>query len=380
MRLHKLLPLLFLIISFSACNNKSSDNIKTKTSKIRVAVFEGHGGAQTCIWETMSALSLDPGIEAKTVTTSDIANGVLDEMDVLVVPGGGGSRQYLNLGAENHERIKAFVKSGKGAVGICAGAYLFSNTPEYSCLAINGAQAIDIEHDNRGHGISKFTLNEKGKEIFPELANIDTCYVMYYEGPVFIDNQVDTIQFTELATMQSDVHEEGDAPKNMTNNKPFFICNEYGSGRVFSTIAHPEATPGMMWMIPRMVRWAADKPFVDYKTGAVNPNVFNKEILMTINDLRTESGKFKVFLYGKPEEKVEAMDWLQGRNSWEAKRWVQGLLFDGSEVVRLRAAKYISEMHYLHYLNDLQAAYNTEADSITKINIKPYLDNLKGLR
>ena len=35
----------------------------------------------------------------------------------------------------------------------------------------------------------------------------------------------------------------------MTNNKPFFITNQYGKGRVFSCIAHPEATPGMMWMI-----------------------------------------------------------------------------------------------------------------------------------
>lgn len=51
-------------------------------------------------------------------------------------------------------------------------------------MALNGAQAIDIEHDNRGHGLSKFTLNEEGKKIFPELSSRDTCYVIYYEGPV----------------------------------------------------------------------------------------------------------------------------------------------------------------------------------------------------
>lgn len=50
--------------------------------------------------------------------------------------------------------------------------------------------------------------------------------------------------------MESDVHEEGNAPANMTNGKPFFVANNYGKGRVFSSIAHPEGTPGMMWMIP----------------------------------------------------------------------------------------------------------------------------------
>ncbi len=85
-----------------------------------------------------------------------------------------------------------------------------------------GAQAIDIEHDNRGHGISKFTLTDEGKKIFPEIAKRDTLFVMYYEGPVFIKKENDTISYETLAIMESDVHEEGNAPKNMTNNKPFF--------------------------------------------------------------------------------------------------------------------------------------------------------------
>ena len=51
--------------------------------------------------------------------------------------------------------------------------------------------------------------------------------------------------------MESDVHEEGNAPSNMTNNKPFLITNKLGKGRVASCIAHPEATPGTMCMIDR---------------------------------------------------------------------------------------------------------------------------------
>ena len=231
---------------------------------------------------------------------------VLDSIDAIIIPGGSGKSQYLNLGTLNQQRIKDFIAKGKGAVGICAGAYLFSNTPDYTCIQLNGQQAIDIEHDNRGHGLAKFTLCEEGKKIFPELADRDTSFVIYYEGPVFINNPVDTIQSNTLAIMESDVHEEGNAPANMTNGKPFFVANNYGKGRVFSSIAHPEGTPGMMWMIPRMVRWTLNKPFIPYQSSAVRPDLFNHESLMATDDLKQEEKAFQILLSGESEQKVAA--------------------------------------------------------------------------
>ena len=347
--------------------------------KIRVGVFDGHGGAQTCIWEAVDACKLDTDMDVRTITTADIAAGVLSRLDAIIVPGGGGSTQYLNMGEENVKRIKAFIASGKGAVGICAGAYLYSDTPEYACMRINGAKAIDIEHDNRGHGIAAFSLNDEGKKLFPEIANRPLSYVLYYEGPVFVPADNAQIKYQPFAIMESDVHEEGNAPTNMTNGKPFFIGNEYGKGRVFSSIAHPEATPGMMWMIPRMVRWTLRLPYKKYGNNVVRPDVYNKEILMTKADLKQESSYYETFLYGKPEEKVSALDWLQARRSWDAKRWVQGLLFDDNPMVRVRAAKCIAETDYIHYLPDMEAAWNAEEDTNSKAQIKHYLDMLKAL-
>lgn len=366
-------PIFLALLLFIQCTSA------TQTDKMRVAVFDGHGGAQTCIWEAVAAIKLDAQMEVRTITSADIANNVLDSLDAIIIPGGGGSRQYLNLGNENQRRIKDFVARGGGAVGICAGAYLFSDTPEYSCMQLNGAQAIDIEHDNRGHGMAKFTLTEEGKEFFPEVAERDTLYVMYYEGPVFVPREGADIQYETLAIMESDVHEQGDAPKNMTNNKPFFIGNKYGEGRVFSCIAHPEATPGMMWMIPRMVRWTLDKPIAGYAENVIDPTIFNKEILMSIADLRQESRCFRTFLYGTADEKIAALDWLQSKHSWDAKRWIQGLLYDGDAEVRVRAAQYIADIHYLHYLPDMRAAYQTEKDEAAKAQIKEYLDKLEAL-
>ena len=348
-------------------------------NKVRVGVFQGNGGAQTCIWETIASIQLDPDMAVRTITTGDIANGVLKDLDAIIIPGGEGTTQYMNLGEENMERIRNFIRSGKGAVGICAGAYLFTDTPGYACMHINGGKAIDIEHDNRGHGISAFSLTAEGKKLFPELAKRDKSYVMYYEGPVLVKSDSIPLPYTTMAIMETDVHEEGNAPANMTNNRPFFIANEYGKGRVFSSISHPEATPGMMWMIPRMVRWTLRMPVVAYSKRVVNPDLYNREILMTKDDLRKERGYYRTFLYGSPNEKIAALDWLQACRSWDAKRWVQGLLFDNSPAVRERAARFIAETDYLPFLSDLEAACRVERDEQTKQSMMRHFEHLKAL-
>ncbi|MDY0342178.1 MAG: BPL-N domain-containing protein [Lentimicrobium sp.] len=377
MRLFTSIVFALAILGFS-CSSNSSQTSKAGEAKVRVGVFDGHGGAQTCVWEAVEAIKIDKEMEVRLITTSDIANGYLDSLDAIIVPGGGGSRQYLNLGHENQERIRNFIATGGGAVGICAGAYLFSNTPGYASMAINGAQAIDIEHDNRGHGLVKFTLNDEGKSIFPELAARDTNFVVYYEGPVFI-NAPGSITYTSFATMESDVHEEGGAPANMTNAKPFFIGNIFGKGRVFSTIAHPEATPGMRWLIPRMVRWTLGKEYITYNESVVKPDLFEKEILFSKDMLKLESACYSTFLYGSPKDKIEALNWLESNVSWDAKRWVQGLLFDSSAAVRARAAEYIAHSEFTHYLPDLRAALKEEKDEDAKAKMASFIRLLEGI-
>lgn len=377
MRQQTFIVLAFAILALS-CDSNQSQISDTLEATIKVGVFDGHGGAQTCVWETVEAIKIDKGMEVRLITTSDIANGCLDSLDAIIIPGGSGSRQYLNLGHKNHELIRSFVANGGGAVGICAGAYFFSTTPGYASIAINGAQAIDIEHDNRGHGLAKFTLSDEGKSIFPELASRDTNFVMYYEGPVFV-NAPDSITYTSFATMESDVHEEGGAPTNMTNAKPLFIGNSYGRGLVFSTIAHPEATPGMRWLIPRMVRWTLGKEYIPYNEHVVRPTFFEKEILFSKDMLRLESVYFTTFLHGSSEEKIEALNWLESNVSWDAKRWVQGLLYDSSAAVRSRAAEYIATSEFTYYLPDLRAALRNEKDDNAKAKMASSLRLLEAI-
>ena len=126
-------------------------------------------------------------------------------------------------------------------MGICAGAYFFSERPDGASLPLSGARAIDIEHDNRGHGNVAFTLTDEGRQLFGAYAALDTLYCMYYEGPVLVP--VGT--YTEFATMQSDVHEEGDAPAGMTVDRPFFL------GAAVSSVIGCFSTVSIAYIIAR---------------------------------------------------------------------------------------------------------------------------------
>ena len=65
-------------------------------------------------------------------------------------------------------------------------------------------------------------------------------------------------------------------------------------------------------------------PVVSYSKRVVNPDLYNREILMTKADLKKERGYYNTFLYGSPKEKIAALDWLQNCRSWDAKRWGTG--------------------------------------------------------
>lgn len=348
---------------------------------IRVGVFRGNGAAETCIWEAVAACQADSSLSVHTFDAADVACGVLNRLDVVVLPGGSGSREYLNLGHRNREALRTFVEKGGGVVGICAGAYLLSSTPGYSCMNMTGAEAIDIAHDNRGRGVAKVTLNEVGRQLFKEVAAKDTLYIMYYEGPVIVPSHGEKASYTTLGIMESDVHVEGNAPAGMTNRKPFFYLAHYGKGLVFSSVGHPEATPGMQWMLPRMVHrvtpTAKEQPERMSPTR-INADRFGRELLMTAEKRQQEEGARQTLLHGTPTQKVEALWWIARNLSWDGKRWMQGLIYDEAPMVRKEAARVMAWCMYTYYLNDLRAALSTETEPDVRQEIATAIATLEG--
>ena len=347
---------------------------------LRVAVFSGHGAVPGCVVDTVEALRIDPEVEPVVVTASEISTGILDGFDVLVFAGGGGSRQVNNLGAQGVARVRDFVMGkGKGVVGICAGAYMLTATPDYKCLGLCGVEAIDREHDERGHGIIAFSLTGEGREVFPELAGVRRAFVYYYEGPLCVPARAFSGTYLPLATILSDVHLENDAPAGLMPGKPLLMAVEAGRGRVFLSVGHPETTPGMRWIVPRMARWVARRDRIPYPDSVVRPHLYTGEILFDKKRRALERALFQKLLYGSAEERIEATGKLVEIRSWAARQWITGLLRDHEPAVRQTAARALADIEYTAAIGDLRASVSVEKDEGTRAVLEDSLERLRRM-
>ena len=374
------LYILIIGILFSACQqkeNKTQSHPQLSNPKIQVGVFNGNGASVICVSETIEALKIDGEMEVSAVSASDIENGKLSELDALVFPGGSGSKEFNNLGYSAAQKVKAFGKTkGKGLVGICAGGYLFATTPTYPSLQIIEARNIR-EFYNRGRGLVAFQLTEEGKTIFPELTHQDTLYYQYYDGPIY-DSLSEKLHIA--GTIVSDIATHKAYPKGVTPGKPAFVNGEYGEGRVFVSIGHPEATAGMRWIVPRMVRWTLNKELITYGKNVVRPQINNKELLFYSEQNKMEKENFWKLFDANDEVVIQSIHNLHALRSRTSIRWSIGLLRHKSPKVVLEAAKYIVESEYTPALEDLRTAAKKQSDPSTKKELESLLVKMENFR
>lgn len=365
----RLILAIILLTSF-AC---TQTNENTSTEKIRVGIFDTNGDSPGCIADAYEALRIDSEIQPEIISAATIMSDEILDFDVILFPGGSGKAETGRLGDLGQERIKSLVaEHGKSVIGICAGAYILTQTEGYPSLDLSGMQATDIEHDHRGHGIVKFSLTKKGKEIYPELADWELSFMQYYEGPVLIPVENPNCEYQSLAIMLSDVHTVEGTPSNMTNNKPFIIISKAGKGNTASFVGHPETTPGMRWMVPRMVRYLLNKELVSYSNTVIRPEIYTEEILYTQERI-DEQNKYYDNLWGTEAEKVEAIKGLVDISAWSAKKKIVGLLRDSSPLVRTAAAKAMVDLERTDFIKDLKVAANMEKDyEVKSIMLQQY--------
>lgn len=374
----KLLIIVTAALMFS-CKTKTVDNNKEQinSEKIHVAVFSGNGASPVCVIETLEALKIDKGIEGKAVDGHDVAEGTLSDFDVIIFPGGSGSKELNNLGKSGVDSIRNFVmKKGKGLIGICAGGFMTMSTDGYPSLKLSGYKQLDRPHYNRGRGLVQFKLTDRGEEYFPELKN-HNLFLQYFDGPVMQLKDSSKEDTSELGKFVSDIHPDNFAPAGLTPGKTFLYFQNAGKGKIFGIAGHPEATPGMRWMVPRMARLVSNKKIVKYDTFWVRPQLNDKEIFFDKALRKQEKKLFYDLLSDSTELQIAAMDTLYSYRSRPAVRWNIGLLRDKNPKIRKHAAYLLMQTEYSAALPDLETAYKTESDSTVKIQIKKAIDRLK---
>jgi glutamine amidotransferase-like uncharacterized protein len=123
-------------------------------SGVNVAVYVGAGvmsssyTALTKMFEWMNAT-------AEPVLASQIRDGILDDYDIVVFPGGSEHNYYLDLNTTGMQKIEDFVSAGGSYFGVCGGSTFGANYLQF----LNGSmrpvyepgttQHLTIMHINR---------------------------------------------------------------------------------------------------------------------------------------------------------------------------------------------------------------------------------------
>jgi glutamine amidotransferase-like uncharacterized protein len=373
-KINGLILIAVLGLLFQSCQTKTTPT----ELKIRVAVFNGLGASETCILETYEALKIDTGISSEYISSSDIALDKLKDIDVVIFPGGSASKELNNMGNTAIEKINSFVQGGGGIVGICAGGYLLSTTKNYPSLRLISATEWDRAHYDKGRALVEFELTKNALTLFPELEN-HKCFLQYFDGPVLMPSDSGLsgkYDYTEMARFVSDIKIHETYPSGITPQKTFLLAQEIGKGRAIVVAGHPEATPGMRWMVARMARWSANKNLINYNPKWIRPEL-NDSAIFFVKDLeKAEKDNFWKLFSENSNKKLAAMKYLQDIRSRPAVRWNLGLLRDKDPKVRAMAAFYLMQNEYTAAITDLNAAFETESDSSAKKSIQEAINYL----
>ena len=206
----------------------------------------------------------------------------------------------------------------------------------------------------------RVAITTTGRAFLPEMTGVEAGFVQFHDGPVLVPTDPGAVPHYEvLATLQSDIHHTGNAPAGLTPGKPFLLRQQSGRGRVFACVGHPESTPGMRWLVPRMARWVAGREAVRYSATLVRPARVGREIM---HSDAMESQMFWQLFAAQPEARAEAVRKLGAEHLRNGFRWCVGLLRDESAVVRTMAAEVLREAEYTAAIGDLQAALTAESD------------------
>ena len=233
---------------------------------IRVALYDAGGTGGQGVRNLERILESGPAFTLHHIGPPDIRHGVLDQFDVLIVPGGSGSKEAAALGPDGRDAIRRFVAEGGGYVGICAGAYLATARYDWALGLLNAktfAGSREIPGVGvksmwlRGTGKVNIELTEEGKKILGDLPGLIELH--YANGPVLSPaGREDLPEYLPLAVFRSEIAKYEPQRGTMIET-PAIAASQYGRGRAMVISPHPEVVAGLETLVQRAVDWAGRK-------------------------------------------------------------------------------------------------------------------------
>jgi Biotin-protein ligase, N terminal len=220
---------------------------------LKVMVYSGPGAPEGGVENVVNVLKPFPYVTVTVAPPESFATLTRDTCDVVVFPGGTGGGQSKGLGEAGLKNVRQFVGDGGGYVGICAGAYLACSNFSWG-LGILNAGTVSNKW-MRGQAILDLETTSDATPILGEVKGV--FKVRYNNGPILKPwTRTDLPAYTTLSVFRTETAKYG-SPVGVQINSPAQVSAPFGKGRVFVSSPHPENTPGLEYLIPRAVFWAA---------------------------------------------------------------------------------------------------------------------------
>ncbi|MBP89630.1 MAG: hypothetical protein CMJ64_23450 [Planctomycetaceae bacterium] len=235
-----------------------------RSGSVRVALYDDAGASSNGVNNCSKTLSAASDITFSYVGAADMRGDVLEQFDVVLFPGGSGSKQGKAIGESGREIVREFAREGGGIVGVCAGAYLCSAHYDWSLHVINTAvfnKTVEIAGIGRksmwyrGDAQNvRMEFSNDARDVFNRAGEVE---VRYQNGPIVSRGEDTQLpETTTLAWFRSEVTRYEPQRGTMIDT-PAILCADFGNGRVISISPHPEATPGLEPVVTAAIRWSA---------------------------------------------------------------------------------------------------------------------------
>lgn len=364
--------IIILILTIYSCNRSGSDThyikkVEQSQESIAVGIFKATGYDYPYFDYIAEAINIDAGIVYVTLTEADILKTKLDNIDVLFFPAMLKDQKMDKLDDEVAEIISDFVsKKGKGAISLCNGGEILTKSKKYQSLDLVNIELGEQVYKKVNSGIVYIKLTEEGKNLFPEFYDFESVTVDYHYGPEMII--LDTISDIQvLAYMDSEI------------DFPVLITAKCGNGNLAMANIHPEITPGMRWIIPRLIRWSFNKEKISYNRKVFRPNLLDKELNLE-GDIKNQLNELMVQLDShKKDEVISAMDDIQSLYPRIVLEKVNELLLTKNNDIKLRAAKFLVDNEYTQALEDFNELIKKERSRKVKEKMVAYRNELESM-
>ena len=260
-----------LLTHLKMAGGQSNVPLPAESKELRIAVYDAGGVGGNGPRNLDRILRGMPAATARRMGAEDIRAGVLAQFDVVIFPGGSGSKQAATLDAKGRAAVQAFVKNGGGYLGICAGSYLAAANYSWSLGISNHktfCETIELPKIGRKsmwyRGPSatvKMELTEAGRAILGAKSGV--FEVRYQNGPIMSPMGVKGLgTFRTLANFRSEVSRY-EPQKGTMVNTPAIIAGKLGKGRVLSISPHPESSTALHSLVANGIRWTGRRSRVD---------------------------------------------------------------------------------------------------------------------